>query len=446
MQPDEYRSIASLDIKSRKISRRRFLALGASVAGVLAVRNYVTSHDAAAITGNFPGLRFFPGIGVRSKYMTWSGDASFAQRVYDAFAAPREDRYFPTPRRYWFIVEKKFFWRELLVDENKAPSSHAESRNPAWSNYKWNHTDVIKNMVSAPCMVDKKAKLGLLIAATATSTPDPVPAWMKAKGLTWSDGDGRVHVRLDKEDGWRYIADLYVAILQKYGRNHRIANVVMGEYYPGPRDECPSDFSFEAFLANAREIWKDVIANAPRDKNGKRATIAQVNPMLNDGIVTSSDVANLKLGISQSDPYIFTDSCGEPGDVLGDAGTLSRVRQELYGTVPLLQQGDARLFKDGERATWTGIANPFGYTAGQVVPMELAHVAWYYGSKGVVPVNTMTIKNHPVLTYRWLSTFDRFGPNGTDAPTWGKLPNEANSEEESGAGRGHLPQPNDYFH
>jgi hypothetical protein len=191
-----------------------------------------------AHTRIFSGLRFFPGIGVRGGGVTWPGDASFAQSVYDRFAAPRESRYFLTAPRSWFIVEKKVFWRELLVDENRAPTSHAEARDPTWSNYKWNHTDVIEDMTSAPCMVDNKAKLALLVAATATFAPDPVPVWMKAKGLTWSDREGRVHVRLE-EDGWRYVADLYVAIIRKYGHNWKMANLVMGEYYPGPINESP---------------------------------------------------------------------------------------------------------------------------------------------------------------------------------------------------------------
>lgn len=150
----------------------------------------------------------------------------------------------------------------------------------------------------------------------------------------------------------------------------------------------------------------------------------QVNPILRKGIVTSADLTNLKLGISQSDPYLFASGCGEPDDVLCDVSAIPRARQELYGIVPLLQQGDANLFKRGESATCTGIANPFGYTAGQVVPMELEHIAWYFGSKGVVPVNSMTIRDHPVLADDWFSTFDRFGPNGTDAPTWGQLPHK----------------------
>jgi hypothetical protein len=394
----------------------------------LAFRSCAASDDKPASNSSFPGLRFFPCIGVRVGGEAWYGDAPSAQGVYDRFAVPREGRYFLTAPRSWFLVEKKFLWRELLVNENQAPTSHAEAGDPAWSNYRWNHTDVVERMTSAPCMTDNKAKLGLLIAATATSAADPVPAWIKAKGLTWSDGEGRVHVRLDKEDGWRYIADLYVAIIRRYGLNWRIASLVMGEYYPGPIEERPSDFDFEAFQVNAREIWKTVVANAPVDKNDNRTTIAQVNPILSKHTVPAAALTELKLGISQSDPYLFARGCGDPDGVLCDPGTLDRVRQRLNGVVPLLHQGDANLFVDGESATWTGIANPFGYTAAQIVPMELQHIAWYFGSKGVVPVNSMTIKDHPLLTDDWFTTFDRFGPNGTDAPAWGQLPKSPRRE------------------
>ena len=65
MHPIQHRSISPLGERSRKISRRRFLALGASVVGGLALSDYVGLRDVAAKAGTFPGLRFFPGIGVR---------------------------------------------------------------------------------------------------------------------------------------------------------------------------------------------------------------------------------------------------------------------------------------------------------------------------------------------------------------------------------------------
>jgi hypothetical protein len=95
----------------------------------------------------------------------------------------------------------------------------------------------------------------------------------------------------------------------------------------------------------------------------------------------------------------------------------------LYGIVPLQQQCNASLFKSGQEITWTGIRNPFGYTAGQTVPLQLERVGWYFGSKGVIPLNSMTIKDDSTLTDDWFPAFDRFGLNGTDAAEWGQIPN-----------------------
>ena len=406
---------------AKTVSRRRFLALGASLACVLAFDGYMASDAAVAKKTTFPGIRFYPGLGVRGNDTTWSGGASYVQGLYDTYGAPRESRYFLTTPHYWFIAEKKLEWKNLLVDETLAPISHDQARNPGWSNYRWNEVDVISQMLQAPAIAGGAAKLSLLIAATATSCPDPVPSWMKAKGLTWTDGEGRVHVRQDLEEGWRYIADLYVAIVKRYGESSRIANLIMGEYYP--LSDRPASLDFKALLSNAKKIWSDVIANAPKDEGGNRVNIAQVNPILTKGIVTSTDIANLKLGISGSDPHLFANGCGKPHRSLGHPGTLDRARQDLYGTVPLMHQGDAAFLKSGKTATWTGIANPFGYTAGETVPIDLEQLAWYFGSKGVVPLNSMTIKDNSLLTEDWFSTFDRLGPDGTQAAAWGHLPN-----------------------
>ena len=118
-------------MEPRVISRRRFLSCGGSLASVLAFRGYVAPDDAVADTTRFPGRRFFPGLGVRGGRTARTGNGSEVRGLYDRFAAPRENRYFFTTPRYWFVAEKKFSWRELLVDENKPPSSHAQARDPA---------------------------------------------------------------------------------------------------------------------------------------------------------------------------------------------------------------------------------------------------------------------------------------------------------------------------
>jgi hypothetical protein len=372
----------------------------------------------------FPGIRWFPSLGVHTGAQPWQTDPSFVQDFYDRFAAPKETKWFLTTPRYWFTAEKKINWRAFLVDDNKAPVSHKQARNPAWSNYKWNHNDVLGDMLKAPCVVGNKAKLGIFVAMTATAEQRPVPRWMIDKGLTWRERDGKVHVRQDLEEGWRYMADFLVALVKKYGDNRGLASLVIGEYYPGQVGARPANFDFDAFRANAKKIWADVISNAPKDKNGNRLNILQSNPIITGGHVTAADIAHLKLGLTDSDPHLFINGCGEVGDVLCEAGSLDRARQDLYGVVPLQHQGNTNSFENGgDPIVWTGIENPFGFTRGQTVNLKLEHAAWYYGSKGVIPLNSLLIKDSPVLTDDWFPAFDRFGPNGTHSVRWGQLPN-----------------------
>ena len=58
-----------------------------------------------------------------------------------------------------------------------------------------------------------------------------------------------------------------------------------------------------------------------------------------------------------------------------------------------------------------------------MVPITLEQVVWYFGSKGVVPLNSMSIKDSNHLKDQRFPAFDRFGPGGTDAARWGQLPN-----------------------
>ena len=419
-----YSSLTAKATADKTISRRDFLVLGTALASVAAFGAYSATREPSGLPDAtpFPGIRWFPGLGVRSGNQMWEGDASFVQDLYDEFAAPRKSRYFLTTPKYWFIAEKKLTWRDFLVDETKAPSSHAQAQNPDWNNYKWNQNDTIAKMLQAPAIVDNKAKLSIFVAMTATSEPKPVPIWMIRKELTWRDHKKRVHVRQDLEEGWRWMADFLVALVRRYGNNPRVASLVLGEYYPGSWG-FPRDFDRDTFRANAKKIWAAVIDNAPKDASGNRLNILQSNPVMTDNIIRPADITELKLGITGSDPYLFAEGCGEPDGSPCEPRSIHRGRQDLYGVVPLQHQCDANLFRSGHEITWTGIRNPFGYTAGQKVPLQLEHVAWYFGSKGVIPLNSMTIKYDPILTDDWFPAFDRFGPNGTDAAEWGQIPN-----------------------
>lgn len=371
----------------------------------------------------FPGIRWYPTLGIRGGQTGWSGDAALVEDYYRKFAAPREARWFQrTPRNSWFLFEKKFRWKDALVDESLAPVSHEQARNPNWNNYKWNRVglDAVQKMLTASVIAQDKAKLGLLVAMTATSEIDAVPQFMFDKGLAWREQSGHQHVRQDKEEGWRWMADFLVALVKRYGNEQGLGALIIGEYFPS--SDVPADLDGAAFRTNQKKIWADVIANAPQDRSGNRCNIMQVNPILRGtgNQIKTADIADLGLGISSSDSYIFRECpvAGEPCE----AGSVDRARQELHGVVPLHQQGDAAVFRSKQTAIWNGVDNPFGFGKGQWDLIQVPHIVWYYGSKGVVPLNSISFRDDPLLTDHWFTAFDRFGPGGTDAAAWGSLP------------------------
>ena len=166
----------------------------------------------------------------------------------------------------------------MTMDETRAPATHAQASDPGWSNYRWNAgVDVVSDMCSAPSIARGYARLSIMLAGTATAQPDPVPKWMKNKGLAYKDNSGSWHVRQDLKEGWRYLADFYTAFVRKYSSMPRIAQIIMGEYFPG--EGLPSDFDMAAYKGNVKNIWAQVVEAAPLDANGNRINIVQVNPM-----------------------------------------------------------------------------------------------------------------------------------------------------------------------
>jgi hypothetical protein len=85
---------------------------------------------------------------------------------------------------------------------------------------------------------------------------------------------------------------------------------VLGEYYPGSW-EFPWDFDRDPFRVNAKQLWATVIDNTLKDASGNRLYILQSNPVMTDNIVGPADIAELKLGITGSEPYLFVEGCGE---------------------------------------------------------------------------------------------------------------------------------------
>jgi hypothetical protein len=93
--------------QGRKISRRNFLMFGALACGALTLRDSRSSGRTVLEMATFPGIRYYPGLGVHGNGKTWAGDASFVTNYWNEFGAPRETRWFSRSPRYWFSAEKK---------------------------------------------------------------------------------------------------------------------------------------------------------------------------------------------------------------------------------------------------------------------------------------------------------------------------------------------------
>jgi hypothetical protein len=406
--------------RDKIVSRRDFLHLGTALAGAAAFGGYAAALPRCAVadTRTFPGIRWYPVMGVyKAAIRGWTSDPTLLQDQYNYWVGAKENRYLDlgdgNEERYWFAGGQKIEWRDCLVDENLAPTSHTQARNPKWSNYRWNKRDIFTEMLGGSSAASQnKAKLGLFVAVTATSTKNPVPMWLlrDSRKLAWTDGQGKDHVRLDKNEGWRAVADFLVAMTKHYGLDERIASLTIGEYFTNPDGGgIPAAFDYDLFRANAKKVWSDVTLNAPKDTSGARMNIVQSMPIVSGGFVTANDIANIGIGVSGSGARIFATE------------ELDGVRQQLYGVVPLQHQSDSTTI--GDPVTFDGTPNPWGYARGRTVVQRYEHVVWYYGSEGVAPAESMYLGATDSLHDQWVQAYDQFGPNGSLVAQWGQLPN-----------------------
>jgi hypothetical protein len=416
-----YNPLTAKAVEDKTVSRRDFLSLGMALAGVatFGCSPATLPRGAVADTRTFPDIRWYPVMGVyEGTRRGWTSNRTLLQKQYNVWVGTsRENRYLDLgdgdAERYWFAGGQKINWRDCLVDENLAPTSRTQARNPNWSNYRWNQQDIFTEMLAGSSAVSQdKAKLGLFVAVTATSSKNPVPTWLlrDSRKLTWTDGQGKDHVRLDKVEGWRAVADFLVAMTRHYGLDKRIASLTIGEYYTNPDGGgIPADFNYDAFRTNAKKVWSDVTQSAPKDASGARMNIVQAMPIVSGGFVTANDIANIGLGVSGSGARIFATEM------------LDTVRQQLYGSVPLQHQVNSNSI--GDPVTFDGTPNPWGYAKGRTVAQRYEHVMWYYGSKGVAPLDSMYLSEYGSLQNQWVQAYDQFGPNGSLVAQWGQLPN-----------------------
>jgi len=146
------------------VSRRDFLHLGTALAGIAAFSGpaVALSRRAVADTTTFPGIRWYPVMGVyKGATRGWRSNRTLLQDQYDFWVgASRENRYLDLgdgdAERYWFAGGQKMKWRDCLVDENLAPTSHTQARDPDWSNYRWNQQDMFTEMLGGSSAASQK--------------------------------------------------------------------------------------------------------------------------------------------------------------------------------------------------------------------------------------------------------------------------------------------------
>jgi hypothetical protein len=371
-------------------------------------------------------IRWRPTFGVYEQSAAgWVSEPGLLQRQYgDYVGATHEFNYLDLDAdndRYYFCGGRKYEWDDLLVNQNIAPPSRTKAQDPTWFNYAWNGPtgDVIAEYLDNSTAVEQdKALACIFVATTATAQPDPVPNWLERNNsfygtnLTWTDGQGKVHVRLDKTGGWQAIADLMIALTKRYGDDTRVSSITMGEYYTNPDGGgLPADLDYSLFKSNPKRIWQEWVNAAPRDANNERITLIQSQPITSGPEVEPSDLANIGMGTSGSEAQLFID------------GPLSDVRPQLYGVVPNQHQVNAGSV--GDLVTWqVPPANPFGFTNGQMASSQYQHIAWYVSNEGPEPLDSIMMGDDCTrLCSQWHTAFQRFGPNGRDAARWGQIPN-----------------------
>ena len=386
------------------------------------------------VTSNspFPGIRYYSTMGVyEGARKGFLSEPSLLQDQYNTYVgSASENAYLDLDNdatRYYFCGGRKYEWTDMLVNPATAPASSAQARDPNWSNYKWNQTDVVDQMLdNSTAAQQDKAKVCMFVATSATANKDPVPTYVKngtsyyGNGLTWTDGQGKVHVRLDKVGGQQAISDFLIALTKHYGNDPRIASITNGEWYTNSdAGGLPTDFDFSAFKTGQKAVWQAWVNSAPKDANGNRVTLSQIQPIVAGGEVSAADIQNIGIGISGSGQTVFKD------------GAVDAMRRILYGVVPLSHQVNSDTV--GTNVTFDNTPNPFGYAAGSRQPATYPVIAWFYdnqelipnsnaqGSK--VPLDSINMGADPTLVSQWHSAFDQFGPNGSEVPTWGQIPN-----------------------
>lgn len=424
----------------------------------------------------FPGIRWWPVLGIYGGVQDDVGDVGFFSEtgylpdLYDRYVlngtndTAKETAYLNLAnpsRRSYFVGGRKYRWRDMLKDETVPPSSRQEARDPNWGNYKWNlgswngitGVDPIGEAMDSAPVAAGKAKVFIFVATTATAERNPIPSWVMTPSnntiyhyegtgtpIYWRDPDestdenyqyfglGKDHLRLDKQGGVDAMTDWLIALVRKYGTDPRMASIIQGEYYPNDDEPgwVPVDLDLAAYRANVASVWREVIRVAPRDKDNNRVALIQGQPITSGNYWTPQGVEEVGVGASGS---------GVGQSLFNQTGPTTKLRKHIYRKVPSQHQiNPGNIGEAGYIWPSSPVSNPFGFVPGDTFTLEYQHVCWFCSGPtsfsgttplngGPTPLDSLFMRDQDSLRSQWHTAYGRFGPNGSDAATWGQIPN-----------------------
>lgn len=374
--------------------------------------------------------RHVPALGIRTDGVNFqTDDTKFADLWVSSgmaqLVSEQPQAFTPTVGGARPMISVKTTWKNIVTNESVAPTGD-QATDMTSSYYRaGSGTDTLMNMLDDAAAHPNNPVILFVFAGTASGQPDAVPQWVIDNGWAWVGDDNRsVYVDYLTQGGYDAKKDVFQAILEHYG-DHPNFRLAKGEYYY-QQQTPPNNDSWTVSKSNAKhaELWPELVALAPLDENGNRATLYLGNP---NG-VANSVITGSGWGIGFPDPDLFKNGCANIVDQLCDSNSAQYKQQLIYPLAPLLHIGDSQKYRnDGDNTTfivrWNGLPNPFGYEDGDNSDLTPEEAMWYYGSGGPVPVSDYLQKvDEHVSLASFSAAVGRFGPNGTDAAQWGRTP------------------------
>ena len=365
------------------------------------------SNGGCSIEKPYPGLRYVPLVG----YQPFAGVDITPSYVDQKYAQLMKSAYHGEGNEVKFAIRKNIVWSELLVNPHTMPT-HTQMRDHNWSGYKWNQPgqDDVADALGASCVQQGKCKISfqLKVAQGGINNPQATPDFMLDNNLAWIGENNEARIKFHKSEAQRWVTDFYVAALNRYGSNPKIGSVKLAEYWSG--NIKPADWNRVAYENGYQAVLEDTMATVQRDANGDRVVVYQSNPVLSPDSFTCSELIAMKVGQATANPQMFEEGAERTSCV-----------NQAHGQIPQSLAGDAPYHQSGYQITFDGTPNPWGYTAGQRVTVSLPLVFWFYGHKGVMPMDQEAIVKGS-LEDNFQGAMDQFGPGGTRRAQWGGVP------------------------